>query len=563
VPLMAFVCPIIIPEKFSFPAFLMHWVQCLTFDASTYQQRTGLMPDTGWKHTEFFLQRRKGASQDHAVLLCSLLLGCKKDAFVCKGTWGDGYRTTEHAWVMTREEGWVTFWEPCTKQMYHLPNRYHHKADPNRGRGKAGKKLNKKGTKGQVSDAEDALALADEGDGNGREEEEQEEEEKTKRDVLQWEDEVEDARIRVDDMASLPTIGRMPKPKMRAESKRKEKKGDLEREEMMAKRQGEAVAPNPKLLQPKHLVDWLPYDSIEVVFNETNLWANRQNHHPACITYDFEGSDNEDTADPGAQGSKQKDGKAKPPKWRPLIQPGEDEKKLKDMVASMVISPNVSVQPRLNGIIVEGIRKDLLIEIQQNVELHRSKKGVDTTFDNGVDPTPLTEQMVKFLDIHEEWLQIDPDYPAVKELLYRSKPESEMLEEQNVEDFILKILRPRQWNKRGSPFFSEEGGNDNRNYQADQMNRWRDLLAKIQVFQEKLPNFPVKRGKRFRGFPVHFNTSEADRIREYLMNDKTYAEMINSEDEDTSYTIECKIYPLLGGVLSVWLYIGVQETIRD
>jgi len=236
---------------------------------------------------------------------------------------------------------------------------------------------------------------------------------------------------------------------------------------------------------------------------------------------------------------------------------------LKDMVASVVISPNVSVQPRLSGTIVEGIRKELLIEMQQNVELHRSKKGVDTNFDNGVTPTPLTEQLGKFLEIHEDWSQIDPDFPPVRELLDIKKPEAEMREESNVEDFILKILKPRQWNKKGSPFFQEDALYENRNYVQDQKQRFRTLQAIIQTFQEKLPNFPTKRGKRFRGFPVHFNTSEADSIREYLMSDETYAEMINNDDEDTSYTIECKIFPLLGGVLSVWLYIGVQETMRD
>merc|ERR1719343_1804384 len=85
------------------------------------------------------MARRKGMAQDHAVLLCSLLLGCKKDAYVCKGMVysdsGDGRGNegfgverrddslVEHVWVMTREGDWVTFWEPCSRQMFHMNKR--------------------------------------------------------------------------------------------------------------------------------------------------------------------------------------------------------------------------------------------------------------------------------------------------------------------------------------------------------------------------------------------------------------------------------------------------------
>lgn len=32
----------------------------------------------------------------------------------------------------------------------------------------------------------------------------------------------------------------------------------------------------------------MPYSSIEVVFNNFQLWGNLQNLHPACITYDLD-----------------------------------------------------------------------------------------------------------------------------------------------------------------------------------------------------------------------------------------------------------------------------------
>ena len=47
--------------------------------------------------------------EDHALLLCSLLLGYGLDAYVCVGTKSKG---AVHAWVMTvTVDGIVSFWE--------------------------------------------------------------------------------------------------------------------------------------------------------------------------------------------------------------------------------------------------------------------------------------------------------------------------------------------------------------------------------------------------------------------------------------------------------------------
>ena len=52
--------------------------------------------------------------EDHATLLCSLLLGFGLDAYVCVGTKSKGIA---HTWVMTLgHNGVVTFWEPLTAQ---------------------------------------------------------------------------------------------------------------------------------------------------------------------------------------------------------------------------------------------------------------------------------------------------------------------------------------------------------------------------------------------------------------------------------------------------------------
>jgi len=69
-----------------------------------------------------FLARGCGDSEDHAVLLCNLLIGFGLDTYVCVGTNGEG----SHAWVMQRQslpsqngskqKPKVVFWESLTGQ---------------------------------------------------------------------------------------------------------------------------------------------------------------------------------------------------------------------------------------------------------------------------------------------------------------------------------------------------------------------------------------------------------------------------------------------------------------
>lgn len=75
-----------------------------------------------WHAMQSFLARGCGDSEDHAVLLCNLLIGYGLDAFVCYGTNGEG----SHAWVMqrqilaatqgVRQKPKIIFWESLTGQ---------------------------------------------------------------------------------------------------------------------------------------------------------------------------------------------------------------------------------------------------------------------------------------------------------------------------------------------------------------------------------------------------------------------------------------------------------------
>ncbi|XP_013388058.1 centrosomal protein of 76 kDa [Lingula anatina] len=74
-----------------------------------------------WANMHTFLCRNKGDSEDHAVLLCSLLMGFGLDSYVCVGTKSKG---AAHAWVVTiNTDGLVTFWESLTGHRYiHRPS---------------------------------------------------------------------------------------------------------------------------------------------------------------------------------------------------------------------------------------------------------------------------------------------------------------------------------------------------------------------------------------------------------------------------------------------------------
>jgi centrosomal protein CEP76 len=73
-----------------------------------------------WLNMHTFLVRNCGDSENHAILLCSLLIGFGLDAYVCIGT---KQKSQPHAWVVTISANYedIVFWESLTG------NRYIHK----------------------------------------------------------------------------------------------------------------------------------------------------------------------------------------------------------------------------------------------------------------------------------------------------------------------------------------------------------------------------------------------------------------------------------------------------
>lgn len=117
-PVTCFVQPMRADRMLDSPLQAAHFVSLLRFERSLPVGGTDV-----WNSCHAMLCRRAGEAEEHALLLCSLLLGFGLDAYVCIGTDLHG----PHVWVMTRggDEAYpalsgrsVTFWEPSSGARY-------------------------------------------------------------------------------------------------------------------------------------------------------------------------------------------------------------------------------------------------------------------------------------------------------------------------------------------------------------------------------------------------------------------------------------------------------------
>jgi centrosomal protein CEP76 len=549
-PLMAFLSRIITPEEYTRPSMLLHWVSCIEFKQSNSQERSGLIPNHvgAWKDSQTLMSGRKGTVQDHAILLCSVLLGSDKDAYVCKGTiWvtddveaerrkkkGEVYqpekpKLVEHCWVMTREDGWVTFWEPCTMELYHLPSRYKPKEKKRRRPSKKGKQVDGD----EEAEDQDAVALTGAAAAEDHQDAIVPAAAAAREEDAPWPGDAQDEVLGQPELEALPIVGLAPRPKMKAAGRKKGAR-DKERERMAEQRLRLRTAPLQSLLDPEStLVDWLPYSSIEVVFNTSNLWANRQNHHPACINYDLDDVDNH----------------GEPTGWLPLLSELE-----KQTLAYNLISQEVLLEPQIGPDKIMKLEEVLVTEMEENMRLARRREGKDTIFDKGPHIVSVLEQ---YLSIQESLRRLDMDFcPFAETPLEQLQPEERYLVE-SIKDSKCQ----RSHNKFGTPFKKDN--------EEEQPAKWREVLNDVADFEKSKSTFNTRRGKVFKGFPVHFSTTDKELIRKYLMQNKDhddYRKLLqagNRGDENVIFTVHCKIYSLLGGITSTWLYFGCQYSQKE
>eukprot|EP00731_Ephydatia_muelleri_P026239 Em0018g339a len=124
-PVCAYVHPMRAGRLLDGPRHAARYVSLIPYERASSVGTGGGSRDDVWSSTHALLCQKKGGTEDHATLLCSLLLGFGLDAYVCIGTKVKGLA---HAWVMTLgHTGMVTFWEPLTGQRY-----LHAEFQPNR-----------------------------------------------------------------------------------------------------------------------------------------------------------------------------------------------------------------------------------------------------------------------------------------------------------------------------------------------------------------------------------------------------------------------------------------------
>mmetsp|Transcript_70355 Transcript_70355/g.153301 ORF Transcript_70355/g.153301 Transcript_70355/m.153301 type:complete len:1300 (+) Transcript_70355:110-4009(+) len=533
-PLMAFLCQIYTPEEYTRPGDLMGWINSITFASSSRQERSGIIPQDGWKDPQTFLFTRKGSVQDHALLLCSVLLGAKKDAYICKGTvWAHDTeevetgraprsRLVEHVWVMTREQhDWITFWEPCSRELYHMPNRWTW-AKPTKkdGKGKAREKPESAAEEGEPEVGEEDTVVAVEGPISS---------------IVA--NEIADVLLSQEDIDTLPTVGRIPRPKMKSTTKQVNPR-DKMKQEMLKQRAKNKMAPNPKLMEDGNLVEWLPYDSIDVIFNNHNLWANRQNHHPACIRYDLDKDSTE-----GAL-----------PAWEPLLK-AEMTAEEKVKYKWTPINQEVVMDPAQPFHAIELREKEMIAEMEENMRLSRGKRGLDTFFERS---EKLLRQLDTFLILLDRMRKLDIDFCP-----WAHQDPAAWTESQR---YLLKLrfgtddeqeMKNNIYNRHGSAFTQSSRYVA---YQKETDRAWRKLANQVETTYLNKGGFNgVLRGKVLKGFPVHFSTSDKEEVRGYLTNLPEYQDILTKDSEGTIFTIHCKMFAMLGGVQSFWLYIGVHE----
>jgi hypothetical protein len=242
-----------------------------------------------------------------------------------------------------------------------------------------------------------------------------------------------------------------------------------------------------------------------------------------------------------------------------------------ESIQALEIEPKaqkVGLGESIRALQATNIKKSIKAEVEENISLYRTKKGLDTKWDTNPKIVDIYEQFLKIMDM---WTSIDVDYDGLTEVL---KAESN-----DVDNFIREVLKPERWNIAPLDPNTGSGGEERytvrsawTEHQRGPYNKflegkYKELKAEIGKFLAVKKNLPVATGKRMRGFPVHFSTSEPDRIREYLQRCEMFKEFkdlgTSGKAEDVSFTVACFTNRLDGAILSVWFYIAVQEPKED
>eukprot|EP00300_Choanocystis_sp_HF-7_P006880 c14959_g1_i3.p1 GENE.c14959_g1_i3~~c14959_g1_i3.p1 ORF type:complete len:871 (-),score=162.13 c14959_g1_i3:617-3202(-) len=273
-----YLAPMRVPPEESFPVapvtpnVLARMVRNITF--ATDEEALNVEGGEYWTTPNFFMDMKKGDADSHAIMLCNLFLGMQLDAYVCVGKLAG--LSASHVWVMTREpNGSVLFWETSRGRPYVLPKRWHGMFQDDiifndttiEPESRNQKHHDENEHKVDTVDKEKPLTVTE------------------KNEIAQRE---LNSMFLDDDETYIITsnVAETSRPNLAmtqaAEATESEEDGEEEEgEEAKEDEEDEDEAQVPQL-PPMPAIN-LPYSTIELVFNQENVWANIQTPQPQVV----------------------------------------------------------------------------------------------------------------------------------------------------------------------------------------------------------------------------------------------------------------------------------------
>ncbi|CRH01096.1 conserved Plasmodium protein, unknown function [Plasmodium relictum] len=388
-PLCSFVTSINLPAQVSTPGPLFHWLNNIEYIESEDESAIFTPP-------YFFLSYKKGTIQDHVLLLCCCLKGLEYDAYVCKGTINNGKKN--HYWVMTRHEnGWICFWEVTNKSIIHLKNRWNNNDFlKNSDIIKQNEMLNKvkENNEEKYYNGEYLMNFVRYGlEELKRKEKEIKEEYDLKEENELYtmdicgENNTKDEKVDIEEILCndedfFNNMLEIKYEKTESYNCNKALKYLLENFSKYI-----PISPKMFLVDYENTLAYVPYTSIEIVFNDEQLYGNMQNHHPACILYDFENNNH----------------------WRPLLNH-----------SPIPIKNEITISTPLSDKLSVKYANDLEEEIREMILFIRNKEGLETNFEHSSEIRYFLEM---YIDLCEYKLNLDNNY--------NTKPENFEYKEKN------------------------------------------------------------------------------------------------------------------------------------
>ena len=294
------------------PEHIAYFVSSIPFDPSAHSEI--------WASPDFLIAMGKGDIEEHALLLGNLLMGAEDGevgggglfskrstipplssrVFLCIGTLKETHR--EHIWVMTIEKNCrdVTFWEPSTGKSKRLERRIEQSNELSEYLRQVDITKKKTKTAGDTATAKTKRGKkAEQSEEEEEDEDEYESDEEDHRMQLDLAVKAEDVFIREDEIDSQyqrldwKRVGRKTeKPKDTTNPVMEETKvpqsiiSKLEKRDEEELKKATTMWVQPRVFPGTEEV-MLPYRTIEVMFNNTNIYMNRQHYDPAKILYDL------------------------------------------------------------------------------------------------------------------------------------------------------------------------------------------------------------------------------------------------------------------------------------